>query len=205
MSDEDEDYTEEQIPEGVCPVPGCGKPEGHPARHRGQGSDKVRPLPPPKASKPRALPRTDATTSDRQRLMDEVERITDDFQGNIIAQLSPWAPTVSGVWITRAEANTRATMTIAAGHPKVMASILKAAEAEAFFALGTFAVAILVAVGVEFRMVQGDGRLAEGFGITEIWEQVEAERNRTMGRVSTHYNVADTPPASSPGGLVSEI
>ena len=200
MTDEGEDGTEPD--DGICDVPGCGKPAGHPARHRNQTSN-VRNLREATGRKPRVILNPEAPTS-RQAVIAEVERITDEFQNNLMAQLAPWAPVVGGMWVTKAEANTRAVMTIAAGHPKVALGILKAAEAEAWFALGTFAVCLVVAVGVEFHMVEGDGRLSTGLGIDEIWEQVEAEKQRVGGRVAAHYAPApDTGPTL--GGLAAEI
>jgi hypothetical protein len=140
-----------------------------------------------------------------QSLLDEAGRITEDLQGEVMAMLAPFAPIVAGTWAVRAEANTRATLTIAAAHPKVLRSILKAAETEAYFALGTFALAIVVAAAIEVGMLAGDGGLAMGLGIDEIYDQVMAERGQVSNDVARHYAVPDATFEGPEGGLAGQL
>lgn len=150
-----------------------------------------------------------STASGAKIALDEAGRILEDTQARAIAQIGMFAPIVAGVWAERMEANTRALLTIAAGRPKLLASIIKMAEAEAYWDLATFGGAIIVAAGVEAGFVQGDGTLAMGLEITEIWEEVEAQREAAARRVAGHYDIADRPPAPPPAahaeGLAAEL
>lgn len=156
--------------------------------------------------KVRAMPTNTNTTAAKQMLLDEAGEITTDLQTGIIQQLAPWAPIVGGNWSNRAEANTRATLVIASKHPKILAGILAAAEAEAWVALSTFAVSTIVAVGIEVGMIAGDGRMARGFDLDEIYEEVLRQDAAVGAQVATNYDAGANPFGDGdPGGLMGEI
>jgi hypothetical protein len=183
----------------VCDIPVVPKTRQYCDEHKslaGKGAKR-------KLRAVRALP--GPNTGLKDRALTEAGAILDDLQYNTIAMLAPVAPITASTWALKAEANTRATLTIARSHPKVLDGILKAAEAEAYIALATFGISIIVAAGVEVGMIAADGRMAGGLGITEIVEQVDAELGRTMARVADSYDVADTPGPSAPGGLAAEL
>lgn len=161
--------------------------------------------PKPTRQKPRVVDPSGSTLSSKQAALDEVERILEDLQGMAIAQVGMFAPVVGGGWAERAEANTRAMLTIAANHPKVLVSILKAAEAEAWWTLGSFGAAMIVAVGIEIGWVAGDGRLSHGFDLADIYEEVQRQQAAIGAQVSTRYRVADEPISPNPGGLAAEL
>jgi hypothetical protein len=182
----------------ICPQcnPANPKPAGHSGAHR-------RAMPKPTRARVRALP-TPGSGAGRQALLDEASRITEDFQYRAVAQLAPWAPIVGGTWAQNAEANTRAVLTICNSHPKVLTGVLAMAELDAYWQIGTFAVAIVVATAVEIGAVRAEGKLAAGFGITEIAAAVDAERARAERTVARRYTAgADDIP--TPGGLMEEL
>jgi hypothetical protein len=137
----------------------------------------------------------------------EAEGIVTDLQVDAIGLLTPFAPVSAGTWVLYADANTRAIMRLAAGHPALLKRILGGGDFMAYVALGTFVVAMGVSVGVELGRVAGDGMVAERFKVSEAFEEVMAERERDGeddGTAPEWHQDRPTGGASLPG-LMGEL
>jgi hypothetical protein len=108
-------------------------------------------------------------------MLGEAEGIVTDLQVDAIGMLTPFAPVSAGTWVLYADANTRAILRLAAGHPALLKRILGGGDFMAYVALGTFVVAMGVSVGVELGRVAGDGLVAERFKVAEAFAEVMAE------------------------------
>ena len=128
----------------------------------------------------RAARKTRTTKADQ---LAEAEVIVTDIQVDAIGLLTPFAPVSAGTWVLYEDANTRAIMRLAAGHPALLKRILGGGDFMAYVALGTFVVAMGVSVGVELGRVAGDGMVAERFKVAEAFAAVmeELEREREGG------------------------
>ncbi len=111
-------------------------------------------------------------------MLAEAEEIVSEMQADAIGFLTPVAPVSAGTWVIYEDANTRAIMRLAAGHPALLKRILSGGDFVAYASLGTFVVAMLVSVGVEMGRVPGDGVVAQRLRVAEAFETVMEERER---------------------------
>jgi hypothetical protein len=141
--------------------------------------------------------------------LSKAEAIVDRDQAKLVALIAPAAPVASGYWATRIKTNTEATLTIAENYPKVLTAILGVAEFDAWLTLGTFLAGMIVAVGVEMNAVRGDGFASTAFGVAEIWEEVEATRERLAREAGEFFDggAGSAEPVEPPPlpGLMGEL
>jgi hypothetical protein len=129
--------------------------------------------------------RTRAKRTTKVDMLAEAEGIVTEAQVDAIGLLTPFAPVSAGTWVLYADANTRAVMRLAAGHPALLKRILGGGDFMAYVALGTFVLAMFVSVGVEMGRVAGDGMIAERLKVAKAFEavqaEIESERERSGG------------------------
>lgn len=177
-----------------CPAEGCTRPAGHAGAHTKAPKRKIV-----------ALAGGKNTVTAKTQLLEEAERIVDELQADLVANLAAIAPLAALKLESRAEINTKSVITLANDSEKILRATLRAANGLAVLALVTSAVGLLVAVGVEIGWVAVDGRLASGFELDELADKLDAEQRRRGHDVASHYMSTPTATPQTQGGLMDDL
>lgn len=87
---------------------------------------------------------------------------------SIAGDLAPFAPTVAGVLVARAEVLTDGLMALSKGHPRTTAALKKVASAGKMAGLIEFALLIAFAGAVDFGKIPASSPLLDRIGYSEI-------------------------------------
>lgn len=87
---------------------------------------------------------------------------------SIAGDLAPFAPTMAGVLVARAEVLTDGLMALAQGHPRTTAALKKVASAGKMAGLIEFALLIAFAGAVDFGKIPASSPLLDRIGYSEI-------------------------------------
>lgn len=123
--------------------------------------------------------------------LEEIGEIVEWLQTDVIQTIGPVAPVAGDYWAEHTESNTRNWQILCRNHPQLAENTLKAADWMAYYALGKFATGMLVAVGVEARFIDADGRIAQAAGVTDAWERVMSTREEIAREVADNYRLGE--------------
>lgn len=189
-------WTEADDPEALareCPADGCTKTAGHTGAHTKAKRKIV------------ALAGGKNTVTAKTQLLEEAERIVDELQADLVANLAAIAPLAALKLESRAEINTKSVITLANDSDKILRATLRAANGLAVLALVTSGIGLLVAVGVEIGWIAVDGRLSSGFELDELADRLEAEQRRRGHDVASNYMSTPTATPQTQGGLMDDL